>query len=669
MMILDFRYAFPNIPRKGSFVLTPPGSADKLLGAERGLVADCGVAETPYLCLDRTLLNNVFMMNSSATRRCTLIWLFAILVLSPAAAAQPWGYLRTVNTPVAVMSSRSIDAEVLRTILPGEWVRVGLIGNNWAAIFDKHASSSKGTDAIGYVYAPLLEPYSQYMENVWKTANENQHDPRISLSEEFCKLDYDYDTRALRTIVPQLSRVPASRIDDLPAMLGRKTIRVLTTYAPSTYFISRGQGNGFEYRLMKDYEGYLNRSSRYGTLPTVLEFIPIPENLLMSCLKAGIGDVVAAGIRITPERMREVDFTIPYLTSVSEVIVTHSMAKPITRIEDLSQCRVFIQPGWKSSKTLRRINAHLLVKNLEPMQLVETDGILSSEDILELVNEGTIKVSIVESHIARVWAETLPNITIHEFPEICEHTPIAWMVRKDNPKLKASLDRFLSDRLRGSHIGNIYYRQYFKQTRWINNPLAPTDQSKFSRYVPLFRKYGAVYGFDWMLLAAIAYQESQMNPNSRSQSGAVGLMQVLPSTSNDVNIDIQNISDPENNVHAGAKYLALLRDVYFTEPDIRPRDRVRFILAAYNAGPTRIMQCRRLAEKLGYDPNRWYNNTEIAAMRLIGSETVRYVSNIKKYYLAYSLGHTMACLKTQHIEELKSGQPSGPSATAEFARR
>ncbi len=596
-------------------------------------------------------------------------WLLAILGISSTGAAQPWGHLRTVSTPVPVMATPGIESEVQLLLQPGDWVRVNSVGNNWAAVFDKHTSTDKNAATLGYVYAPLLEPYSHYMENVWESAQDNERDPGISLSEEFCKLDYDYNQSVLRTIVPQLSRVPAPHSEDLPDMLRRRTIRVLTTYSPSTYFISRGSGAGFEYRLLKDYEQSLNQPPRYGTLPIVLEFIPIPENLLLPSLKAGMGDIVAAGIRMTPERMNEVDFTIPYLQSVSEVLVSHSMAQPIRSIADLSQRRITIQPGWRSSKTLRRINARLLVQNLKPVELVETDGILSSEDILSLINEGIIELSIVESHIAHIWAQTLPNISIHEFPDVSEHTPIAWMVRKNNPELKASLNRFLLKRRRGSHFGNIYYRQYFKQTRWINNPLAPTDQAKFSRYVPLFRKYGARYGFDWMLLAAIAYQESEMSHNRRSRAGAVGLMQVLPSTSSDINVDIENIADPENNVHAGAKYLALLRDVYFAEPGLRPGDRIRFILAAYNAGPTRIDQCRRLALKLGYNPNRWFQNTEIAALRLIGSETVRYVSNIKKYYLAYSLGHTMACLKAQHIETLRSGHSIRPPASSEYATR
>jgi len=621
----------------------------------RGLSADSG-------------RKNLFEVGSKRVLT-TVAGLLAVLGICSPGSAQPGGHLRTVSTPVAVMAAPRIESEVRLILQPGDWVRADLIGNNWAAVFDKHSSTRKQAVALGYVYAPLLQPYSHYMENVWESAQQNERDPRISLSEEFCKLDFDYNQSVLGTIVPQLSRVPSPHIEDLPDMLRRRTIRVLTTYAPSTYFISRGSGGGFEYRLLKDYERALNQPRRYGTLPIVLEFIPVPKNLLLSSLKAGIGDIVAAGVRITPERMNEVDFTIPYLQNVSEVLVSHATAQPIRSIADLSQRRITIQPGWRSSKTLRRINARLLVQNLKPVELAETDGILSSEDILSLINEGLIELSIVESHIAHIWAQTLPNITIHEFPEVSEHTPIAWMVRKSNPELKASLNRFLMERRRGSHFGNIYYRQYFKQTRWINNPLAPTDRAKFSRYVPLFRKYGAQYGFDWMLLAAIAYQESRMSHHSRSHSGAVGLMQVLPSTSSDSNVDIEDIDDPENNVHAGAKYLALLRDAYFAEPGLQPDDRIRFILAAYNAGPARIRECRRLALKLGYDPNRWFQNTEIAALRLIGSETVRYVSNIKTYYLAYSLGHTMACLKAQHIEALRSDRSIRPPTAREYAIR
>ena len=202
----------------------------------------------------------------------TVAGLLAILGICSPGSAQPGGHLRTVSTPVAVMAAPRIESEVRLILQPGDWVRVDLIGNNWATVYDKPSSTRKPAAALGYVYAPLLQPYSHYMENVWESVQENERDPRISLSEEFCKLDFDYNQSVLGTIVPQLSRVPSPHIEDLPDMLRRRTIRVLTTYAPSTYFIARGSGAGFEYRLLKDYERSLNQPPRYGTLPIVLEW-------------------------------------------------------------------------------------------------------------------------------------------------------------------------------------------------------------------------------------------------------------------------------------------------------------------------------------------------------------------------------------------------------------
>jgi membrane-bound lytic murein transglycosylase MltF len=163
----------------------------------------------------------------------------------------------------------------------------------------------------------------------------------------------------------------------------------------------------------------------------------------------------------------------------------------------------------------------------------------------------------------------------------------------------------------------------------------------------LFKKYGAMYGFDWMLLAAVAYQESGLNPLRRSPAGAVGMMQVMPATAKSPRIGIDNPHWLENNVHAGAKYLALLRDTYFSHPDISSQERIYFVLAAYNAGPEKIRQARSLARGMGYDPDRWFRHTELAVLKLIGQETVRYVSNVNKYYLAYSLSSTLDCLKNR----------------------
>lgn len=594
-------------------------------------------------------------MTTSAIRfRLFFFWALLSFSVVPGVQSQNWGQLRTASMPVTIFADRHLDAAIEGQILPGQWVKVDFFGNNWVAIFPKEEIKRDESRAQGYAYAPQLKPYSYFMENIWAPVEANHHDPRVSLSEEFCKLKTSYDENALHTIVPQLSRLNHTATEDLAEMLQRRTIRVLTTYAPSTYFIYEGRSHGFEFSLLQDFEKYVNRRFPQDQIPTVLEFIPVPENLLIPCLQSGIGDMIAAGMRHSPASRQAVDFTIPYLQGVSEVLVTHRQAPAVNSLADLSGRTIHIQADWQDSKTLRRIDARLLVNGHRPLLKVTTNGFLTSEDIMDLVNAGVVDLSIVESHIARLWSSAHPDIVILEFPEISAHTPISWAVRKSNPEFKACLDRFLHSRRSGSHFGNIYYRQYFKATRWISNPLTLTDHAKFSRYVPLFRKYGSRYGFDWMLLAALAYQESQMEHHRRSHTGAIGLMQVMPATAGDANINIDNIREPDQNVHAGTKYLALLRDVYFPAREFSPEERIRFILAAYNAGPSKIARCRRLADRLGYDKGKWFGHTELAARRLIGNETVRYVSNVIKYYMAYSLGHTMECLKHQQVELLKS---------------
>lgn len=119
--------------------------------------------------------------------------------------------------------------------------------------------------------------------------------------------------------------------------------------------------------------------------------------------------------------------------------------------------------------------------------------------------------------------------------------------------------------------------------------------------------------------------------------GAIGVMQVMPTTARDPSVGIPDIEVLESNIHAGIKYNRWVVDHFFNEPGITPRDRALFAFAAYNAGPTRVQKLRQEAAAEGLDPNRWFNHVEVVAARRIGRETVQYVSNIYKYYLAYQM--------------------------------
>ena len=226
---------------------------------------------------------------------------------------------------------------------------------------------------------------------------------------------------------------------------------------------------------------------------------------------------------------------------------------------------------------------------------------------------------------------------IYENLKLREGGQIAWMVRKSNPKLKASLNAFIKKHRQGTRIGNIYFNRYFKDTRWIKNPVEKQLKARLKKYIKWFRKYSQTYKMDWMLMAAQGYYESGLDNRKKSPRGAMGIMQLMPSLAKDKRVAIKNLKPAQNNIHAGIKYLAILRDQYFNDPAIGPDNRMRFALAAYNAGPAKVQRIRALAKKSGYDPDVWFGHCEMAALRLVGQETVRYIRNINKYYIALRL--------------------------------
>jgi len=469
---------------------------------------------------------------------------------------------------------------------------------------------------------------------------------------DFCDVQPAYDLDALQDLLPKLSRHSRADTDDLPQMIARKTVRVLTTYSMTNYFVIQGQTFGHEYSLLKQYERFLNQNAARRHPQVVLEFLPIPENLLIPSLLKGLGDIVAAGLTIAPELERHAEFTEPYFTGSHDVVVYNPKIGDLARLSDLAGKQIYVRPIRHFYDTLSRINDRLNALDLPPLRIVKADGFLTTKDILELVNAGIVDFSLAKKHLVERWSEVMPHIQIASQLAIGGHEGLGWMVRKNNPELKASLNTFIEAHKKGTFYGNLYFKRYYQNPGWIDNPLNQDDIIKFSHYAPLFKKYGRMYEIDWMLLAALAYQESRFNQNSRSHVGAVGVMQVLPSTAQDARIRVKDIHLPENNVHAGAKYLAMLREHYFAEENIPPEERIYFALAAYNAGPRKIIQCRRIAQEQGLDANRWFGHVEMGAYRIIGEETPRYVSNVAKYFLAYRLSDTLDCLKNKEIEKL-----------------
>jgi membrane-bound lytic murein transglycosylase MltF len=425
--------------------------------------------------------------------------------------------------------------------------------------------------------------------------------------------------------------------DDLDGLMKRRYLRVLTTLNKTNFFILEGHFFGYEYELLKGYEASLNKKIKKKELGVVFEFIPVARDQLISKLINGYGDIAAAGLTITAERSKKVAFTAPYLNGIDELLVTHKDAAPILEPGDIAGKEILVRASSSYFDSLKSLNDKLADSGKAPVKIKKADETLETEDILELVNSGAVAMTLCDSHLAKIWSGTLKNLKVHEDVKLRSGGHLAWMVRKENLKLKASLDTYLKSRKKGTKLGNIYFNRYFKKNPWIKNPLKSEESDKIRKYKGLFQKYAAKYEFDWILVLALAYQESGLDQNKKNPSGATGIMQILPSTAKSKPIGIKNISSAENNIHAGVKYLSYLRDNYFNDEAIRPRDRIRLAIAAYNAGPAKIRKARATAQKMGLNPNEWFRNVELAVLKTVGQETVRYVSNINKYYIVYRM--------------------------------
>jgi membrane-bound lytic murein transglycosylase MltF len=323
----------------------------------------------------------------------------------------------------------------------------------------------------------------------------------------------------------------------------------------------------------------------------------------------------------------------------------------------LSGRKIYVVAGSSYVEHLKRLNEMLSMEGFKPAKIIVVDKNLEAEDILQMINSGIYDLTVVDEHIAEIWSQILKDLVVRKDVVLNQGGDIAWAVRQDNPQLLGSLNKFLQTHRQGTLMGNILIKRYFENTRWIINPLTDSERIKMEKLSSLFQKYAEMYNFDWLKIAALAYQESRLDQNVRSPKGAVGIMQILPSTAAGSNVQIPDIYKIENNIHAGVKYLGYLRDRYFNDPDINPKDQIDFTFAAYNAGPVRINSLRKRAKNMGLDPNQWFFNVEHVARQTIGQETVQYVTNIHMYHIAY---RTSVHMLEKRGKQMKF-ESSGPS--------
>lgn len=426
---------------------------------------------------------------------------------------------------------------------------------------------------------------------------------------------------------------------DFDGMQKRRVVRILVPYSKTLFFVDRGRQLGVVAEIGQRFQSWLNARHKTKALALTVAFVPVARGGLERALLEGRGDIVAGNLTITPERLALADFAEPWMSQVRELVVTGPSAPPLSSLGDLAGREVYVRAASSYASHLRELSRAFEAKGLKPVTIKPADVDLEDEDLLEMVSAGLLPFAIVDDHKAALWSLVFKDLTVRQDLVVNTGGAVAWAIRKNSPLLKAKLDAFVREHKLGTAFGNDVKRRFFGSDRVVKNAYSEADAKRFRDLSALFRSHGDAYRFDWLMLMAQGYQESQLNQDRKSHRGAVGVMQLMPKTAAAKPISITGVAtDVSKNIQAGAAYMRHITETYIAkDAAIDERNRMLLAFAAYNAGPGNLRKFRRVAQEQGLDPNVWFGNVEHAAAQIVGRETVQYVSNIYKYYIAYSL--------------------------------
>jgi membrane-bound lytic murein transglycosylase F len=434
---------------------------------------------------------------------------------------------------------------------------------------------------------------------------------------------------------------------DLDDIKKTGVLKALVVYSSTSYFLYKGQAMGFEYELLKRLADHLDLE---------LELV-VSDDLdsKFEVLNRGDVDLIAHGMTITNQRKWEVDFT-EYLYLTKQVLVQRKpdnfreiswsalqkqlIHDPIELINDTVSIRRNSAYYERLMSLSNEIGGHIFIDTL--------DSKLSTAEIIDMVADGKIKYTVADENIAKINASYNPILKI-DVP-ISFSQRIAWVTRKKAKKLRAAVNEWIKSERKGTTY-NVIYNKYFKNKRTfkrrIKSDYYSLKNNQISPYDALVKKYANKIGWDWRLLTSQIYQESRFDPLAQSWAGAEGLMQMMPATAKFLNID--EITNPEESIKGGTKYLDILYKRFSNIPD--SLNRILFSMAAYNCGYGHVTDAQLLAKENGLDPNIWSDHVEkmLLALRkpenfnkafikngyVQGREPVNYIKQIFERYDHY----------------------------------
>lgn len=412
------------------------------------------------------------------------------------------------------------------------------------------------------------------------------------------------------------------------------TLKVVTLYGPTSYFIYRGEPMGYDYTLADS----LARQKGMVLDLTVAHTL----SQAVAMLDSGKVDLIAYEVPIT-EHYKQYVLPCGPENYTEQVLVQPKIQgkAPLTDVTELVGQEIFVEKDSKYLRRLQNLNEELGGGII----IQEVDGdTLITEDLVEMVSDGKIPLTVVDSDIAMLNSTYYPDLDISLAVSFAQRA--SWAVAPDKPWLADSIDAWFA-RENPQRTNDELYKRYFEQTKYTPNVKFDFSKGYISQYDNLFKKYAPNIGWDWRLMAAQAFQESRFKPNARSWAGARGLMQIMPRTAAGYKTAASKLNNPETSVQVATKLLADL-DRYLINYVPNDKERMKFVIAAYNCGIAHVYDAIALAEKYGLDPQVWDDNVSKAILMKMnpkyyndpvvkygycrGSETVNYVKNITDFY-------------------------------------
>lgn len=425
---------------------------------------------------------------------------------------------------------------------------------------------------------------------------------------------------------------------DFDGMLKRRMIRIAVPYSRTIYYVDKGQEYGLAAEVLRDFERWINRkyAKKLDKRPLTVFAVVTPRDQILSSVATGRTDIGTGNLTVTEARERIVDFVAPLdIPANVEVLITGPASPSIGSIDELSGQVVHVRRSSSYHDSLVALNQRLRAAGRPEAKIVFVPEDLEDEDMMEMLGSGLLNLIVVDEWKAKIWAQVIPGVRIRSDIVLRAAGRLGWAVRKGSPKLVAELDDAYRKAVRRDEP--VEYRNFkvLERVKALGSASAAEDRARFDALLEHFEKYGRLYGFDPLMLAAQGYQESRLDQSMRSPAGAIGIMQLLPMTG--AELDVGDVTLAEPNIHGGTKYLDRILNEHFADAALDAQNRVLFAIASYNAGPEAIKRMRADAARRGLDPNRWFNSVEIVTGDRLGLETTTYVRNIFKYYVAYRL--------------------------------